>query len=42
MGEGIGGLGRPYIKFELCPFATYSVMEKGVLMLHFIFSTIPH
>ena len=38
MGEGIDGLGRPYIKFELCPFAIYScVMEKGVFMLYFIF-----
>ena len=46
MGEGIGGLGRligrlgrPYIKFELCPFANYSgVTEKGVFMLYFIFT----
>ena len=37
MGEGIGGLGRPYIKFELCLFAIYScIMEKGVFMLYFI------
>ena len=33
MGEGIGGLGRPYIKFELCPFANYSsAMEKGIFV----------
>ena len=38
MGEGIGGLGRTYIKFELCPFAKYScVMEKRVFVLYFIF-----
>ena len=38
IGEGIGGLGEPYIKFELCPFVIYScVMEKGVFMLYFIF-----
>ena len=38
MGEGIGRLERPYIKFELCPFAIYScVMEKGVYVLYFIF-----
>ena len=38
MGEGIGGLGRPYIKFELCPFANYSCfMGKGVFVLYFIF-----
>ena len=39
MGEGIGGLGRPYMKFELCPFAIYScVMEKGVCVLYLIFT----
>ena len=38
MGEGIGGLGRPYIKFELCPYANYScIMEKRVFVLYFIF-----
>ena len=38
MGEGIGRLGRPYIKFELCPFAIYScVMERGVYVSCFIF-----
>ena len=38
MREGIGGLGRPYIKFELCPFAIYScIKEKGVFVLYFIF-----
>ena len=37
-GGGIGGLRRPHIKFELCPFAIYScIMEKGVYMLYFIF-----
>ena len=38
MGEGIGRLGRPYIKFELRPFAIYSsVIEKEVYVLYFIF-----
>ena len=33
----MGGLGRPYIKFKLCPFAIYScVMEIGVFKLFFI------
>ena len=37
------GLGRPYIKFELCPFAMYScVMEKKDILVTFQFSPISH
>ena len=37
-GGRMGGLGRPYIKFKLCPFAIYScVMENGLFMLYLIF-----
>ena len=43
MGEGISGLGRPYIKFELRPFANYSfVMEKRGIRVIFHFSPISH
>ena len=28
MGEGIGGMGRPYIKFELCPFANFTRLDN--------------